>query len=131
MAILLQRIRRQPGAAWREHYWAVNSCPGDKRKTTGAFEGDRSQALPRGRPRDFDRSGQRTNFKRDELAAGALRVQLQYLDVLSSKDIETAFRAASKARADAVLVLAGPVLNSQRTQVVELAVKSRLPAIYS
>ena len=37
-----QRLRRQPGAAWREHHWIVNSCPGDKRKTTGAFEGDRS-----------------------------------------------------------------------------------------
>ena len=65
-----------------------------------------------------------------ELAAGAFEVQLQYLDVLDPKDIETAFRAASKGRADAVLVLASPVLNSQRTQIVDLAVKSRLPAIY-
>lgn len=32
--------------------------------------------------------------------------------------------------AEAVLVLASPVINSQRTQFVELAVKSRLPAIY-
>ena len=65
-----------------------------------------------------------------ELAAGAFEVQLQYLDVLDPKDIETAFRAASKGRADAVLVLAGPVINSHRTQIAELAVKSRLPAIY-
>jgi putative ABC transport system substrate-binding protein len=28
-------------------------------------------------------------------------------------------------------VLAGPVLNSQRKQIVELAVKNRLPAIYA
>ena len=53
------------------------------------------------------------------------------LDVLSSKDIETAFRAASKGRAEAVLMMAsGPVLNPRRTQIAELAVKSRLPAIY-
>ena len=58
-------------------------------------------------------------------------MQLQYLDVLGPKDIETAFRAASKGRADAVLVLGGPVLNTQRTQIVDLAVKSRLPAIYA
>jgi putative ABC transport system substrate-binding protein len=58
-------------------------------------------------------------------------LQLQYLDVLSSKDIETAFRAATKGHADAVLVLAGPVLTPQRTQVVELAAKSQLPAIYN
>ena len=69
-------------------------------------------------------------LKEMELAAGAFRVQLQYLDVLDPKDIETAFRAASKGRADAVLVLASPVLNSHRTQIVDLAVKSRLPAIY-
>jgi len=65
-----------------------------------------------------------------EVAARAFRVQLQYLDVLDPKDIETAFRAARKGRADAVLVLASPILSSQRTQVVELAAKSRLPAIY-
>jgi len=65
-----------------------------------------------------------------ELAAGALKVKLQYLDVLSPKDIETTFRAASKGRAGAVLVLPSPVLTSQRTQIVDLAVKSRLPAIY-
>jgi ABC-type uncharacterized transport system substrate-binding protein len=66
-----------------------------------------------------------------EPAAGALRLQLQYLDVLGPKDIETAFRAASQGRAEAVLVLSGPVLNSHRTQIVDLAVKSRLPAIYN
>ena len=58
-------------------------------------------------------------------------MQLQYLDVLAPKDIETAFRASSKGRADAVLVLTSPVFLSQRTQTAELAVKSRLPAIYS
>ncbi len=55
---------------------------------------------------------------------------LQYLDVLDPKKIETAFGAARKERTDAVLVLAGRILISHRTQVVELAVKSRLPAIY-
>ena len=69
-------------------------------------------------------------IKEIELAAAALRVKLQYLDVLDPKDIETAFRAASKGRADAVLVLGSPVVNSHRTQIVDLAVKSRLPAMY-
>ena len=69
-------------------------------------------------------------LKETELAAGAFRVKLQYLDVLSPKDIETAFRAASKGRADAVLVLPSSILNSHRTQIADLAVKSRLPAIY-
>jgi putative ABC transport system substrate-binding protein len=69
-------------------------------------------------------------LKELDLAAGALKVKLQYLDVLSPKDIETAFRAASKDRAEAVLVLPSPVLSSHRTQVLDLVVKSRLPAIY-
>jgi putative ABC transport system substrate-binding protein len=42
----------------------------------------------------------------------------------------SAFQEASKGRADAVLVLAGPVFNAPRSQVIDLAVKSRLPAIY-
>jgi ABC-type uncharacterized transport system substrate-binding protein len=65
-----------------------------------------------------------------ELAAGALALKLQYLDVRDPKDIEAAFRAASKERTDAVLMLGGPVLASQRTQIIDLAVKSRLPTIY-
>jgi len=69
-------------------------------------------------------------LKHMELAAGALGVQLQYLEVRAPKDIETAFRAATKGRADAVLVLTSPVLVSQRTQLADLAVRSRVPARY-
>jgi putative tryptophan/tyrosine transport system substrate-binding protein len=68
-------------------------------------------------------------LRETEFAAGALRVQLQYLDVLDPKNIETAFRGASKGRAEALLVL-GPVFTSQRIQLADLAVKSRFPAIY-
>jgi putative tryptophan/tyrosine transport system substrate-binding protein len=74
--------------------------------------------------------GTAQNLKETEVAARAMRVQLQYLDVLDSKDIETAFRGASKGHAEAVLTLGGNVLNSQRRQVVDLAAKSRLPTIY-
>ncbi len=54
------------------------------------------------------RSGNALSLKEMELAAGALKVQLQYLDIRDPKDIETAFGAASKGRADAILVLAVP-----------------------
>jgi ABC-type uncharacterized transport system substrate-binding protein len=76
-------------------------------------------------------SGTTQRLRETELAAGAFTVKLQYLDVLSSNDIETAFRAAGKGRADAVLVLGGSIFNSHRTQIVKLAVKSGLPAIYN
>ena len=52
------------------------------------------------------------------------------LDVLGPKDIETAFRAASKGHAEAVLALNSFVVSSQQKQIVDFAVKSRLPAIY-
>jgi putative tryptophan/tyrosine transport system substrate-binding protein len=74
--------------------------------------------------------GNAQSLREVELAARALGVQLQYLDILSPKDIETAFRAASNGRADAVLVLRAPVFFSHRKQIVDLAAKSRLPAMY-
>ena len=47
--------------------------------------------------------GYAQTLRETELAAGAFKVQVQYLDVLDPKDIETAFRRAVKERADAVL----------------------------
>ena len=70
-------------------------------------------------------------IKEVELAAKAFGVKLQNLDVLHSKDIESAFRAASKGRADGVLVLTSATLVPQRVQLAQLAAKHRLPAMYS
>ena len=69
-------------------------------------------------------------LKEMELAAEAIGVRLQSLDIQDAKDIESALRAASKEHADAVLVLQTPILNSQRRQIADHALKSRLPAIY-
>src|SRR5262249_11139470 len=65
-----------------------------------------------------------------EAAAAALRVQLQYLDVVGPKAIETAFRDASKDRADGVLVLPSAVATAQRKEIADLTAKNRLPAMY-
>src|SRR5262249_44343785 len=72
-------------------------------------------------------SGNAQTLREVELTAKAFGVKLQYLDVLSPKDIETAFRAASKGRADAVLMLPGSVLVLQRAQLADLAAKNRAP----
>jgi putative ABC transport system substrate-binding protein len=69
-------------------------------------------------------------LKEIEIAAGAFGVTLQYLDVLSAKDIEPAFLAAVNGRAGAILVLGSGIYASRRKQVVDLTVKYRLPAIY-
>jgi putative tryptophan/tyrosine transport system substrate-binding protein len=76
------------------------------------------------------RPGNSQALREMEIAAGAFKVQVEYLDVLHSKDIEPAFRVASKGHANAVLLLGNPVATSNRTQIVALAVKNRLPAIY-
>jgi putative ABC transport system substrate-binding protein len=88
------------------------------------------EVLPRlSRVAVFDNStdGNVQALRETELAAAAFGVKLQYLDVRSAKDIETAFRGAGRERADAVLVLPNQVHFSQRTQIAELAIKSRLP----
>ena len=74
--------------------------------------------------------GNSQSLKETELAAVALKIQLQYIDVLSPKDIESAFGEARKTRADGVLVLQNNVLNSQRKKTADLAIKNLLPTIY-
>jgi len=71
-------------------------------------------------------------LKQIELAAGALGLKLQHVDVLASKDIEPAFQAAAKMRADAVLwSVSGRIARtSYRKEITDLAIKWRLPAIY-
>jgi putative ABC transport system substrate-binding protein len=69
-------------------------------------------------------------LKEMELAAGVLGIRVLSLDVRGSRDIEPAFEETTKARADALVVLPSFVLSDQRTKVANLAMKSRIPAIY-
>jgi putative ABC transport system substrate-binding protein len=75
-------------------------------------------------------TGYAQTLKEIEPAAKAFNVQLQVLDVLHAKDMETAFRDATKGRAQGILTLNSAILGSQRAQIVELAVKKRLPVMY-
>jgi len=65
-----------------------------------------------------------------EVAARPIGIRIQFVDVQDSKEIEGGFRAATKAHAEALFVLGNPVLNAHRTEVADLALKSRLPAAY-
>jgi len=69
-------------------------------------------------------------LKETELAARAFGLQIQFFDVRGPKDIESAFDAATKWRAEAIVVLGNPALNRHRKRVVELAAKTQLPATY-
>ncbi len=74
--------------------------------------------------------GNAQSLREVELAATTYGVKLQYLDIPALQDIESAFQSARKGRADGVLVLNSPVFASRRKQIADLALKSRLPAIY-
>jgi putative ABC transport system substrate-binding protein len=71
------------------------------------------------------------SVKETQLAARVLKLELQYLDVSGPKDIEPAFRAAAKGRAESLLMLlGGPIRNTHGKKIIDLVTKSRLPAIY-
>jgi ABC-type uncharacterized transport system substrate-binding protein len=69
-------------------------------------------------------------FKEAQAAAQALGLKLQFLEVRTPDDIEDAFRAASRGRASALLVFSSAFTNFHQKRIAELAVKSRLPAMY-
>ncbi len=66
-----------------------------------------------------------------QMAAEALGVKLQFLEVGGpNPDLDGAFRTATSQRTGALIILPGPVLLLHRKRIVDLAAKSRLPAIY-
>jgi putative tryptophan/tyrosine transport system substrate-binding protein len=69
----------------------------------------------------------------DELrkAAQTLALQVQSLDVRSPDDFDSAFEAATKAQAGGLIVASSSSITTYPKRIVELAAKSRLPAIYS
>ncbi len=72
------------------------------------------------------------DLKEIEAAAPSLRIQLHILEVRAADDFERAFEGATKVRAGALAVTADPtgLFVANQKQVVELAAKKRLPAIY-
>ena len=63
-------------------------------------------------------------------AARSLNIQLQFVEARASSEFAEAFSVATKGRANAVLVLSSSLYFAYRAKIVELAGKSRLPAIY-
>jgi putative ABC transport system substrate-binding protein len=63
-------------------------------------------------------------------AARAVGQQIQIFEAKSEHDIETSFTALVQERAQALLVVDDPFLESQRARLVTLAARHRIPAIY-
>jgi len=71
------------------------------------------------------------DVKETEVAARALKMRLQVLEVRAPNELAGAFSTAIKERAGALVVLSGTIFFAHRTRIVELATQSRLPAMYS
>jgi ABC-type uncharacterized transport system substrate-binding protein len=65
-----------------------------------------------------------------QAAASALGLQLQSLEVRGPPDFDGAFDAATRDRADALVVLPDGLINSHRKQILDFAMASRLPGMY-
>jgi ABC-type uncharacterized transport system substrate-binding protein len=70
-------------------------------------------------------------FKETQTAAAHLRVQLQALKVRNRDEFDSVFKAATRAKASAVLVLPTAILIGNHKQIAELAVKNRLPTMFA
>ncbi|MGH7322084.1 MAG: ABC transporter substrate-binding protein [Candidatus Rokuibacteriota bacterium] len=65
-----------------------------------------------------------------EGAARSLGLQLQIVTVDGPEDFDRAFGAMKQGRAQALAVMASPILFANRKPLIELAARHRLPAIY-
>jgi putative ABC transport system substrate-binding protein len=70
------------------------------------------------------------NFKEAEVTARAYGLQIQSLEVRGPNDLDSAFSAMTKGRADALLPLGDSVVVFHRVRIVNFATKNRLPAMY-
>jgi putative tryptophan/tyrosine transport system substrate-binding protein len=65
-----------------------------------------------------------------ESAGRRVRMTLRVLDVRQPAELPGAFEAMRREGADALLLVADPLLYNQRPQIVQLAARHRLPAVY-
>jgi putative ABC transport system substrate-binding protein len=69
-------------------------------------------------------------LRETEIAAKALGLQRQIVEVEDPRDFEKAFAAIKRGRSDAILVPADPLFFQHRVRLADLAARSRLPAMW-
>jgi len=70
------------------------------------------------------------NVKETEPVARYLKVEIQSIEVKGPDDIDGAFKAAIKARANGLLLAGGGLFAFNEKRIIDLAAKNRLPAMY-
>jgi putative tryptophan/tyrosine transport system substrate-binding protein len=79
---------------------------------------------------DPQNPGSAQQWKEIQLPARELVLQLHPIEVSSADKFEAGFKEAIRARSAALAVLASPFFYTNQQQLVDLAAKNRLPAIY-
>ena len=82
-------------------------------------------------PRAYGERTMAGMLKEIESAAQTLGTKLQLVRAAGPDDLETAFSAMTKERADGFIVFPSPILFAQYPRIVALAANNRLPAIYA
>jgi putative ABC transport system substrate-binding protein len=72
-----------------------------------------------------------TTLRNVQGAARAIGLQLQVLNASTSREIDAAFATFARERPDALFVPGGAPFFSRRVQLANLAVRDRIPALYS
>ena len=78
----------------------------------------------------FDRKSTRSNLDETVAAARTLNLEAPVSEIGAPEEFEAVYAAAAAARVQAIDVLASPFFNANRAQLVELAARYRLPAMY-
>jgi ABC-type uncharacterized transport system substrate-binding protein len=82
-------------------------------------------------PAGYAESTRQEMAKDAEQAARRLGVRLQFVGADGPADLDGAFSAMDRGRAEALIVFPSPLLYSERRRIVQLAAKHRLPAVYN
>jgi putative ABC transport system substrate-binding protein len=69
-------------------------------------------------------------IRETKVAAQTLGLRLQSVEVRGPEDFQGAFAAMTRGRPEALVSLADPLIFTYRTQIVDFAAKSRLPAMH-
>ena len=72
----------------------------------------------------------RLDFQTMQLAAGAIGIKLESLQIRTVGDLESAFSISARNRLNALVVIGGGVLNREKTKVLAFELKNRLPAMH-
>jgi putative ABC transport system substrate-binding protein len=79
---------------------------------------------------DTTMSAAQAELRELETATRTLQKRIRVVNVTPERDLEAAFTALVEAQAGAIVIGSGALLNNRRAQIVSLAARHSLPAIY-